>query len=85
MEVFDQHDTTRLFFESSGKGLVCESRLAGLYSIRRASSAAYPFKRAERPLWKCMFIGRMQTAGPSAIRDTPPPPAQPFISPVQDT
>jgi hypothetical protein len=58
---------------------------AGLYSFRWAALAAYLDTRVNQALLKWKFVNKMRTAGLPAIRDTPPPPAQPFISPVQHT
>jgi hypothetical protein len=62
-----------------------QSGFTGLYSIRRMSFAAYLIKRVTQDLLKHSIFRKMQTAGLAAIRDIPPPPAQPFISLVQDT
>jgi hypothetical protein len=54
-------------------------------AIHRVSFAAYLDKGVEQVLSKCGFFRKMRTARRAAIRDVPPPPAQPFISPVQHT
>jgi hypothetical protein len=56
-----------------------------LYSIRRVRSAAYLDKRVEGALLKWCLVNKMLKAELATIRDTPPLPDWPFISPVQHT